>query len=605
MKLNLNFNKIVLVLILIICTVSFCGNFVYGKINETYKTSGEIGSIDVNKATVEAPILSSIAHFIYAIAGFIEDMVANIVSIFTGHKMFPWADRVIFNTMPLLDINFLSPEPGSLFLEKGTNTPTDLGNIVRSIYYTIFVLSVTFFGVVVGIMALKLAISSIAAEKAKYKQAITNWLLALILLFTAHYLMSFIFFVNEKMVEVASSVIDLQNLKIDTDVESMTNDEKEDVAEAVFEDALAGWSKDVYYDDLDSLIYYYPDGDLNLTEFRNMSDYEVDFNKDREVFNSKYEKMVVKPSLEKGKEPITKREWADMIWDDYYHGSEQGFLDGDFNNYGFSRTFYIIYNKATEFSMNNATPKERFDFGVSILCSEEKYSGYNGPVFAISIYDTSSEDKYGIYHFNNALEHSDNIPKNGTTDKTLREEWLTYVMRLYGDGDITEDINVNGEDDAFAIFIDAAYIMLLDKYYGLQDGKVTKEDFINGITHLSYQKTYYGVSKASDAEHHEKLWTHVQERYMSTSGNYEEEAFTGIAEFFKKSVSMVYLTEDEEGNKDVENFNSIAAILYSIFVIQSIMYFIAYLKRFFYILVMALFAPLVIIYDFLTKTAMG
>ena len=93
------------------------------------------------------------------------------------------------------DSSNLDPE-----LKDTSGTNTIFGSIIQNIYNTIFTISIAFFGVVVGIMALKLAISSIASEKAKYKQAITNWLLALILLFTAHYLISFIFFVNEKMV---------------------------------------------------------------------------------------------------------------------------------------------------------------------------------------------------------------------------------------------------------------------------------------------------------------------------------------------------------------------------------------------------------------------
>ena len=92
---------------------------------------------------------------------------------------------------------------------------------------------------------------------------------------------------------------------------------------------------------------------------------------------------------------------------------------------------------------------------------------------------------------------------------------------------------------------------------------------------------------------------------MSRTGAYQEQVFTGMAEYFKGAVHSVYLTKDKDGETEVNNFSAIPAILYSIFVIQSIMYFIAYLKRFFYILVLALFAPLVVIYDFLTKTAMG
>ena len=44
------------------------------------------------------------------------------------------------------------------------------------------------------------------------------------------------------------------------------------------------------------------------------------------------------------------------------------------------------------------------------------------------------------------------------------------------------------------------------------------------------------------------------------------------------------------------------AILYAIFITQSILFFFAYIKRFFYIVVLSIMAPLVVIYDFMVKT---
>lgn len=56
-------------------------------------------------------------------------------------------------------------------------------------------------------MAIRIAISTIASEKAKYKEAIVHWATALILLFAMHYVISFVFYLNEQLVEVASSMV--------------------------------------------------------------------------------------------------------------------------------------------------------------------------------------------------------------------------------------------------------------------------------------------------------------------------------------------------------------------------------------------------------------
>ena len=108
-----------------------------------------------------------------------------------GNNMFPWADKVIFNTIPLLDINFLNPSQGSLFLSSDGQTETILATIVRRIYFTIFAISISLLGIMVAVMAIKLAVSTIASEKAKYKEALTNWVLGIVMIFTVHYLISF------------------------------------------------------------------------------------------------------------------------------------------------------------------------------------------------------------------------------------------------------------------------------------------------------------------------------------------------------------------------------------------------------------------------------
>lgn len=54
---------------------------------------------------------------------------------------------------------------------------------------------------------------------------------------------------------------------------------------------------------------------------------------------------------------------------------------------------------------------------------------------------------------------------------------------------------------------------------------------------------------------------------------------------------------DEDGE-----ISLIGVIVYTIFVFQSIMYFLAYLKRFFYIIILSFFGPFLVLYDFLAKS---
>ena len=116
----------------------------------------------------DSVLLDVLANMINAVASLGEYLIGSIFFALTGDNIFPWADRIIFNGIAFLDINFLNPSDHSLFVQNGTDSI--LGKVVKNVYSTIFSLAVLLLGVAIGVMAIRLAISSIAAEKAKYKQ---------------------------------------------------------------------------------------------------------------------------------------------------------------------------------------------------------------------------------------------------------------------------------------------------------------------------------------------------------------------------------------------------------------------------------------------------
>lgn len=509
-----NYKRIIgIIFLIVILSSTFIENFniIYAKTNTIYETSGEAGTIDVEQAVSESTILDGVARFVYAMAGFVENIVSGIVgSVTGGESLFPWADRVVFNTISFLDVNFLNPENGSLFRKKGGDDTT-LGNIIRNLYFTIFTLAISFFGVVVGIMALKLAISSIASEKAKYKKAIQNWLLALILIFCAHYLMSFVFFINEKMVEAASGILMAQKIDVSIKTSGYSDSEKTDIVTAIMKNWSGGGV--FSYDEYRAPIYF------STTDEPDGTVYAIGLNKKLHTIKGYH-------SIDTWKE-----------------------LQSNKNSY--------------------------------------VYKGVNW-------------DKM-----------------NSRKDSSLGMQWELNVLKLLENADYnhthngkTDDIDIEDEDSIYVLMVDAAYVTLLQN----EAPEILKDEslFKTGIKNLKNRinKTGYKVNydlsgwplSAGDLDSHfNSLWN-AANTLNDANEDVESEVFSGIAEFFKNTIYVVRLTEDDEGDLKVKNFNAIPAILYSIFVIQSIMYFIAYLKRFFYIIGLALFAPLVIIYDFLSKT---
>ena len=207
--------------------------------NET--TTDDTGSSETNSWIADI-LLSALGKSIFGIGWCIEKLGSLVVNLLTGVKMFPWADRVIFNSVPLLDVNFINPAPHSLFLtiENNAETYTKVGNAVRSVYFSGMSIGLGFFGIIVAVMAIKLALSSIASEKAKYKEAIVNWFTALVLLFSLHYILSFVFYLNEQLVDVAGSIVNTK-IKASPDAKTVS-----DLGQYFKAEATKDWSTDTF-----------------------------------------------------------------------------------------------------------------------------------------------------------------------------------------------------------------------------------------------------------------------------------------------------------------------------------------------------------------------
>lgn len=205
----------------VVCIIFTFNCASYAAVNSNYGTNNPIvAPSSIDEQADSNPLVEALGGLIYMVTSAIEYIVSGIFESFSGSFTFPWADKIIFNALPVLDINFINPSRGSLFLDS-TGTQTAISRVLSSSYYTVFTIAVAFFGVCVGIMALRLVFSSIASEKARYKQAITQWTFALILLFLSHYAISFIFYINEQMVEIATTILD--NAIKDANIGSLNN----------------------------------------------------------------------------------------------------------------------------------------------------------------------------------------------------------------------------------------------------------------------------------------------------------------------------------------------------------------------------------------------
>lgn len=89
-------------------------------------------------------------------------------------------------------------------------TSSSLMDIVREMiakWYFIFrYFSIALMLVALIILGIKMAITSIAEKKAKYKRMLVDWLIGFIIIFTIHYFMIFVLTVNEKLLSIIQDI---------------------------------------------------------------------------------------------------------------------------------------------------------------------------------------------------------------------------------------------------------------------------------------------------------------------------------------------------------------------------------------------------------------
>ena len=203
MKLKRSKKILIIILMIVVAIFAFCynANIVEAAINKDYYEPDPVTDATLEDAVKSSSLLEALARLIYALGQFIEWIMATIFKMITGKGTsdFPWADKIVFNAVPILDVNFINPASGSFLLE--------LQSVIKNIYSTVLAIAVSFFGITVMLTAIRLIISTIASEKAKYKQAIVDWAVGFVMLFCIHFFISFIFYLNEQLVVVASKMV--------------------------------------------------------------------------------------------------------------------------------------------------------------------------------------------------------------------------------------------------------------------------------------------------------------------------------------------------------------------------------------------------------------
>lgn len=124
----------------------------------------------------------------------------------TSYPNFTFSCEEIFaNKVPMLDVNFLNPsitDLGDTEVNEKHNIAARLQNIIKAWYRVLRMIAIVGLLSVLIYIGIRIMIDSNLENKAKYKERLLDWLVAFVILFSMHYIMSFILTMGEEVTDL-------------------------------------------------------------------------------------------------------------------------------------------------------------------------------------------------------------------------------------------------------------------------------------------------------------------------------------------------------------------------------------------------------------------
>lgn len=208
--------------------VASLGDVVMGLLNKTMLgTEAMWGSVMLEKGDIN---LQNNRSYLYVSKEDLEDKNATIKKVdskkLNGLIWEEWKipntlycpENIFANKIAALDVNFIHPNSyTSVEYDKSGENPTDdsiksqksaaskLNTVISSWYKAFRNISIVGLLSVLVYLGIRLLISTAATEKAKYKETIKDWIVALCLVFIIHIIMSGILMMTEKIIDLFGS----------------------------------------------------------------------------------------------------------------------------------------------------------------------------------------------------------------------------------------------------------------------------------------------------------------------------------------------------------------------------------------------------------------
>lgn len=119
-------------------------------------------------------------------------------------------DQILFNRIAITDINFFQTDrfgTNNQGILSGANNPIKaIRQSIASWYYALRTISIIILLCILIYIGIRMAVSTVAEEKAVYKKWLWNWLVSMALLFVLHYFIIIVITLNNSLVDMLFNV---------------------------------------------------------------------------------------------------------------------------------------------------------------------------------------------------------------------------------------------------------------------------------------------------------------------------------------------------------------------------------------------------------------
>lgn len=182
-------------------------NFVYSNYVPVYGAVEDVVNVLINLLGGVVGIFTWIPRLIAMAIGLAANVltaqVAYMDGATTGNDSFigrititPF--EIFFNKVQILDVNFLETSVGG--------TTGIIRTAVAKWYYIVRLIAIAILMLILLYVGIRMALSSVASEKASYKRSLVDWVVSLALVFVLHYIIMFVVNANSAIVNALEKV---------------------------------------------------------------------------------------------------------------------------------------------------------------------------------------------------------------------------------------------------------------------------------------------------------------------------------------------------------------------------------------------------------------